>query len=429
MRLLFFNRSFHPDIEATGQLLTELCQDLSRDHEVVVVAGRGYNTARFGSWLPVRREQLDKIRILRAYNPRLNKKRFLGRIVNLLSYYCFGFAAGLFAGRPDVVIVETDPPVLGLIGMFYARLYRAKFVFYVQDLFPDVGVALGSLRHPWLVKLLETCTRWTLRGADKVIVLGEDMAARIKAKTCCDDSRIRVIPNWVDTTRVRPLAGLNPFRHKHQLEGKFVVMFSGNLGLSQDLERVVSIAADLADHDKMQFVFIGEGAAKAGLVKQAAALQLKNVLFLPYEPKEALSESLSAADVHLVTLKRGVAGLIVPSKAYGIMSAGRPFIAAVEEHSHIAEVIQEHACGIRVDPESTEQLRAAILRAAENPEMLEKMGQRGREAAVKCFDRQVSVGKFRALLAEIAQETTPPDGKSDEAGKSEESLCATKTGR
>lgn len=409
MRLLFFNRSFHPDIEATGQLLTELCQDLSRDHGVVVVAGRGYNTARFGSWLPIKREQLDKIRILRAYNPRLNKKRFLSRIVNLLSYYCFGFVAGLFAGRPDVVIVETDPPVLGLVGLFYARLYRAKFIFYVQDLFPDVGVALGSLKHPWLVRLLAACTRWTLRGADRVVVLAEDMAARIHAKACCDDSRIRVIPNWVDTTKLQPLTGVNSFRQKHHLEGKFVVMFSGNLGLSQDLGRVVEIAASLASHDRIQFVFIGEGAAKAMLMNQAAVSQLTNVRFLPYEPKEALSESLSAADVHLVTLRRGVAGLIVPSKVYGIMAAGRPFIAAVEEHTHVASVIEQHGCGIRVDPESTEQLKAAILRAAENPGMLAKMGQQGREAAVTCFDRQVSVGKFRALLAEVTQESTSSD--------------------
>lgn len=429
MRLLFFNRSFHPDIEATGQLLTELCQDLSRDHEVVVIAGRGYNTARFGSWLPVRREQLNKIRVLRAYNPRLNKKQFLGRAVNLLSYYCFGFLAGSFASRPDVVVVETDPPVLGLVGMFYARLYHAKFVFYIQDLYPDVGVALGKLRNPWLIKLLEVCTQWTLRSADRIVVLGEDMAARVKAKGCRHGSRIRVIPNWVDTTKVRPLTRLNPFRQRHQLEGKFVVMFSGNLGLSQDLERVITIAANLANHGRIQFVFIGEGAAKAGLMNQAVALQLANVRFLPYEPKERLSESLSAADVHLVTLKREVAGLIVPSKVYGIMAAGRPFIAAVEEHTHIAEVIQQHACGIRVDPESTEQLRAAILRVAGNPDVLEQMGQRGREAAVRCFDRQVSVGKFRALLAEIGREPNPRDGHGGGAGKSEEAWRAANAGR
>ncbi|MFA6564702.1 MAG: glycosyltransferase family 4 protein [Verrucomicrobiia bacterium] len=420
MRLLFFNRSFYPDVEATGQLLTELCQDLSRNHDVVVIAGRGYNIARFGSWLPVRREQLDKIRILRAYNPRLNKKQFLGRVANLLSYSCFGFLAGSFAGRPDVVIVETDPPVLGLVGMFYARLYHAKFVFYIQDLYPDVGVALGKLRNPWLIKLLEVCTQWTLRSADRIVVLGEDMAARVKAKSCLHGNRIRVVPNWVDTTKVRPLTGLNPFRQRHQLEGKFVVMFSGNLGLSQDLERVVTIAANLANHGRIQFVFIGEGAAKAGLMNQAAELKVKNVRFLPYEPKETLGESLGAADVHLVTLKRGVAGLIVPSKAYGIMAAGRPFIAAVEEDTHIAQIIQEHACGIRVDPESTEQLRAAILRVAENPDVLETMGRRGREAAVTCFDRQVSVRKFRTLLTELRQETNSSDGQDDATGKSGE---------
>jgi len=405
---LFFNRSFHPDVEATGQLLTELCQDLSREHSVTVVAGRAYNMDRFGSWWPVKRELCDGVRILRAYNPRLDKRRFGGRLLNLFSYFCFSLVAGFFTGRPDVIVVETDPPVLGLIGLFFSRLYRAKFVFYLQDLYPDVGVALGTIKNRALVQLLELCTRCALCSADRIVVLGEDMRRRVLAKGCGHDDRIRVIPNWVDTKKVLPPAGCNSFRQRHQLQDKFVVMFSGNLGLSQDLERVVTIAASLANSDRIRFVFIGEGAAKVGLMGEAGIRKLENVRFLPYEPKDKLSESLSAADVHLVTLKRGVAGLIVPSKVYGIMAAGRPFIAAVEEDTHIAQIIQEHACGVRIDPESTEQLKAAILRAAENPAALEIMGRRGREVAVKCFDRQVSVEKFNALLAEVGKETDLP---------------------
>lgn len=403
MRLLFFNRSFYPDVEATGQLLTELCQDLSGNHDVVVIAGRGYNIAQFGSWLPIRREHLDRIQILRVYNPRLDKKKFLGRVANLFSYYCFGFMAGFFAGRPDVVIVETDPPVLGLVGMFYARLYRAKFVFYIQDLYPDVGVTLRKLRNPWLIQMLEACTRWTLRSADRIVVLGEDMAARVRAKGCCDDSRIRVIPNWVDTAQLRAKTAPNPFKDRNGLSGQFNVMFSGNLGLSQDLERVITVATNLKGRDDVRFVFIGEGAAKVGLVERGRRGGIRNLVFLPYQSKETLSESLSAADVHLVTLKRGVAGLIVPSKVYGIMAAGRPFIAAVEEDSHVGRIIRDHRCGLRIDPESEEQLQAAILWALENRKELETMGQHGREAAVRCFDRKVSVGKFQTMLEELRE--------------------------
>ena len=163
MRLLFFNRSFHPDVEATGQLLSELCEDLSDEHDVTVVAGRPYNMQRFGSWLPVKRETWERVRILRAFNPRLDKRSFIGRVLNLLSYFCFSFVAGFFAKRPDVIIVETDPPVLGLVALFFAKLYRAKLVFYLQDLYPDVGVALGKLKNPLLVRMLEASTRKTLK--------------------------------------------------------------------------------------------------------------------------------------------------------------------------------------------------------------------------------------------------------------------------
>jgi glycosyltransferase involved in cell wall biosynthesis len=401
MRLLFFNRSFHPDVEATGQLLSELCEDLSRDHDVTVVAGRAYNMERFGSCLPVKRERWGRVEILRAYNPRLDKRMFLARLVNLFSYFCFSFLAGFFARRPDVVIVETDPPVLGLVALFFARLYRAKFVFYLQDLYPDVGIALGKLRNPLLIRALDASTRRILNSADSVIVLGEDMRRRVLGRGYRHAKRIHVIPNWVDTTQIRPHVGLNAFRELHQLNRQFVVMFSGNLGLSQQLECVLDVAAMLAGDDRIRFVFVGEGAAKIDLMKGAHARGLRNTLFLPYQPKESLSVSLSAADLHLVSLQKGIAGLIVPSKVYGILAAGRPFVAAIEAESHAAQIVREHRCGIRVEPDSPEELKAAIVWAIDHPAELQKMGQRGREAAVKCFDRAASVGKFRAMIEEL----------------------------
>ena len=398
MRLLFFNRSFHPDVEATGQLLSELCQDLSRDHEVTVVAGRGYNMERFGSRLPVRRERWDRIEILRAYNPRLNKRSFPARVLNLLSYFCFSFLAGFQAKRPDVVIVETDPPVLGLVALFFARLYGCKFVFYLQDLYPDVGIALGKLKNPLLIRLLESSTQCILNNADRVVVLGDDMRRRVLAKGYQQADRIHVIPNWVDTTQIRPHTGVNSFRQQHHLDGCFVIMFSGNLGLSQRLENVVQVASEFADNDKVRFVFIGEGAAKAGLMEQARAQHLANVLLLPYQPKESLSISLGAADVHLVPLQKGVSGLIVPSKVYGILAAGRPLIAAIEEDSHPSQIIREHRCGLRVDPDSPAELKKAIDWAIGHPAELQEMGRRGREAVVEHFDRRTSVAAFQTMI-------------------------------
>ncbi len=242
---------------------------------------------------------------------------------------------------------------------------------------------------------MESSTRCILKNADRVVVLGDDMRRRVLAKGYQHPERIHVIPNWVDTTRIRPQTGVNQFREEHQLSGCFVAMFSGNLGLSQRLENVLTVAGQFADNDNVRFLFVGEGAAKASLMEQAKAQKLVNTLFLPYQPKESLSVSLSAADVHLVPLQAGVAGLIVPSKVYGIMAAGRPLITAIEEDSHPAQIVREYQCGLRVDPDSPAELRKAIAWAIDHPEELREMGQRGREAAVKHFDpadlrRQIS---------------------------------------
>ena len=366
-----------------------------------MVAGRAYNMERFDSWLPVKREQWGRVEILRAYNPRLDKRVFVARVLNLLSYFCFSFLAGFFAGRPDVIVVETDPPVLGLVALFFARWYRAPLVFYLQDLYPDVGIALGKLKNPLLIRVLEASTRRILKGADRIVVLGDDMRRRVLTKGCPHPERIHVIPNWVDTTQIRPQPGANLFRQQHQLEGCFVVMFSGNLGLSQRLEDVLTVAAEFTDKSGIRFVFIGEGAAKADLMKQARARHLGNTLFLPYQPKESLSASLGAADVHLVPLRGGVAGLIVPSKVYGILAAGRPLIVAIEEDSHPAQIVREHQCGLRVDPDSPAKLHQAIAWAVGHPSELREMGQRGREAAVKHFDRRISVAKFRNMVESL----------------------------
>jgi len=227
------------------------------------------------------------------------------------------------------------------------------------------------------------------------------MRRRVLDRGYRNAERIRVISNWVDTRQVRPHSGTNVFRQAHHLSDHFVVMFSGNLGLSQRLEHVLDVAAALDGDERVRFVFIGEGASKAGLMETARARGLKNTLFLPYQPKESLSVSLSAADLHLVPLQRGIAGLIVPSKVYGILAVGRPFVAAIEDDSHAAQIVREHGCGIRVEPDSPAELQAAIAWAIEHPTELQEMGRRGREAAVKCFDRTVSVGRFRAMIEEL----------------------------
>jgi len=394
LRVLFLNRSYYPDVEATGQLLSELCADLATRHEVTVIAGRpNFVDARTGH------EVHAGVQVARVRTLRFKKVRLLGRAVGLLSYLVQALWAGLRQRRPDVIVVETDPPVLGVLGAFLKWWHGSRLVFYLQDLFPEVGLILGRLRPGPLASFLRWATQVGLKNADRVVVLGEDMRRRVLARGV-EAAKIAIVPNWADAEALRPATGENPLRREWGVEGRFVVMYSGNLGLSQSLGHVLE-AAELLRGEPVEFVFVGEGAAKAGLMARAQERRLDNVRFLPYQPKNRLGESLGAADVHLIPLQRGLAGYIVPSKLYGILAVGRPYIAAVDEESEVAAITREWGAGLRVEPDSAEAVAAAVRWSLAHREELAAMGRRGRQLAEMHFDRRHSVESFERVLSEL----------------------------
>ena len=318
-RVLFLNRSFWPDREATGQFLTELCDDLSSDHEVTIVAGpccqdKDKNSAGFRLWS---RERRGKVTIIRTWGTRFSKSNLAGRLVNLGTYYLLAAIVAFRLPRPDVIVAETDPPLLGALAAALKRRWRCRLIYNVRDLYPDIAEVTGGVRSPFLLDLLRRGNDYAYRRADLIVTLGHDMARRIVDKGVPTD-KVVVVPDWVDCGRIRPLDS-NPFRRS--FGDKFVVMYSGNLGLSQQLEAVLEAADRLRDDNRILFALIGEGARKKWLEERARAMGLTNVTFLPYQPLENLGASLSAADLHLIPLAPGAAGCLVPSKIYGILAA------------------------------------------------------------------------------------------------------------
>jgi colanic acid biosynthesis glycosyl transferase WcaI len=398
LRLLFFNRSYHPDVEATGQLLTELCTDLATRHAVHVVAGQPNFVAVTGGGLGLLQEDHHEgVTVTRVRNLRFSKKSLLGRALGLLTYLVLAFWVGLRARRPDVIVVETDPPLLGLLGAILARWHRCAFVYYLQDLYPEVGLALGRLRPGLLTRLLHWATQVGLRRAEAIIVLGEDMRAKVLRRGISAD-KIAVVPNWADTDLIYPLSPLS------SRDGNLIVMYSGNLGLSQNLEQLLETARDLR-HLPVQFVIAGEGAAKDQLIAQAHAWKLKNVRFMPYAAKAKLRESLTTADVHFIPLRRGLAGAIVPSKLYGILAAGVPFIAAVDPESDVARVARASGAGLVISPDSTAELATSLNWCLQNRPMLGAMGQRGRWMSERKFSRSVCVDQIDSVIVKVAGAT------------------------
>jgi len=407
MHVAFFNRSYYPDTTATGQLLAELCEGLVHEHgcRVTVIAGVPLlpsvtsNASSAGKPI-VRREQHNGVDILRARGTRFSKARFAGRAANYVTYFLSACLAGLRVQRPDVVVALTDPPIIGLAALLAARRFRVPFVMSFRDIFPEVARLLEDFQSETVNRVLHRVTCFLARTADISVALGQTMRRRLIEGKGADPGRTVIIPDWADCGVIAPAEKDNAFSKEAGLCGCFVVMHSGNIGLSQGLEHLVQAAALLKGYPDLRIVLVGEGTKKAALIRQVEQLRLSNVIFLPFVPKERLRESFAAADVFVVSLKKGFAGYIVPSKLYGILAAGRPYVAAVEAESEVAQISQKYECGVVVNADDPEALADGILRVYQDAALARTMGENARRAALE-FDRSIHVRAYFDLFRRL----------------------------
>ncbi len=406
MKVCFFNRSYWPDQAATGQLLTELAQDLVGDYgcSVSVVAGRALHSREQtrGSVWPVTHEDHEGVRILRANGTLFGRRKFAGRAANYLTYFASALAATLQIGPQDIVVSLTDPPILGLAALMAARRAGARFVFLCEDIFPEVASLLDDFHNPTVNHALDRINRRLVREADAVIALGDRMKQRLVEEKGAPADRVHVIHNWADCEAITPGPKDNEFARAHGLHDKFVLMHSGNVGLSQNLDVLIDAAEQLRSREQLVIAIVGDGARRAPLEAMARQRGLANVRFFPYQPKELLHESFAAADAFLVSLKPGLEGYIVPSKLYGILAAGRPFVAAVDPSCEVAAIAREHACGTVAPPADPGAVAAAIASLCDNPSAARQMGDNARKAAW-CYDRRAAVRAYHDLFARVSR--------------------------
>jgi putative colanic acid biosynthesis glycosyltransferase WcaI len=406
VKICFFNRSYWPDQAATGQLLTELAEDLVSRFgcEVTVVAGpalhsAGQNQRRLR---PVRSETHNGVRILRSASTTLHPARFAGRVTNYATYALSAAVASLQIGRPDVVVAMTDPPIIGRLAIAAARRTNARFVFLCEDVFPEVAQLLDHFDHPLIGRSLDQLNRMLLREADATVAIGERMRERLVDEKGADPARVQVIHNWADCEAIRPGEKDNAFSRAHGLVDKFVLMHSGNVGMSQNLGVLIEAASRLRDDARIVIAIVGDGALRQRLEGLVLERQLANVRFFPYQPKELLHESFAAADAFLVSLKPGVEGYIVPSKLYGILAAGRPYVAAVDPSCEVARLAAQYQCGVLAAPGDVDALTAAVLDLAADPMRAKQMGVNARELALR-FDRRAAVLAYHDLFLRITR--------------------------
>jgi len=392
-RLLVLNQYYWPGVEATAHLLTDLCEGLADTYEVDVLTGVLHEHEHDPRVL-----ERNGVAIRRVRSTAYDRSGLAARAANYFTYLGSALGRGLVARPPDVVLCMTDPPMVGAIGLAVARRFHVPLVVVCQDVFPETAVKLRRLTNPVAVGVLRRIVRLYLRRADRVVSIGETMSRRLVAKGAPPD-RIVVIPNWVDLDEITPQPRDNAWAREHDLVDRFVVMHSGNIGHAQDLETLVRAAVLVQDLDRVEIVIVGFGARYAATFRLAQDLGASNVRFLPYQPREVLSESLSTADVHYLGLARGLAGYVVPSRINGILSAGRPVIVSADADSESAQVVETAGCGIAVSPGDPTAVAEAIRRAYAGDVDLAAFGAAGREWIEHHRARDDAIDRYRDLLA------------------------------
>ena len=400
-RVLFLNRSYWPDLEATGQLLTELCEDLAGRFDVTVVAGQPNHTTDELQNDCLASGQRHGVRIRRVRHTRFAKRARLGRLLNFATFTTSALFACLFMNRADIVVVETDPFTLPLVGHVLRLLWRCRLVVYLQDVYPDVAVALNIVREGFLTRLLRGMLARTYRSADRVVVLSDDMRELLMRWGVASE-RMVCIPNWVDTARVHPVKRDNPLRQELGIGANdLVVMYSGNIGLTQPLGHLLNVADRLRTRTDIHFILAGNGCAKARLEQECRDRQLPNVRFLDYQPLDRLAVSLSAADLHFIAVAEKLIRCLMPSKLYGVLASGTPCVVMAPLDSELCRTVQDHEVGFGVAPEDDESLVRTVLRAAENRDDLALRGQRARDLALSAFDRRQASDRVAELLHSV----------------------------
>jgi colanic acid biosynthesis glycosyl transferase WcaI len=386
---------YAPDVAPTGTVMTAIGDELAAaGHSLhIVTALPWYQHHRIEpGWggRPWRTERTPWGRITRVHPFPTDKSNIPARAAGFAGFTGLAALVAVFSPtRPDVVLAMSPPLPIGVAGLAVARLRRVPFVFNIQDVFPDVAVELGLLTNPRVIRIAAWLERFTYRHADAVTVLSDDLRVNVETKLAARGRRwpllagrrpavVEVIPNFVDARRITPSNPDNAYRAEFGLTGKIVVLYAGNVGLSQSLDLVVEAARRFAGRTDVVFVINGGGAARPALEASVTAAGLNNVRFIDFQPQDRLPEVLAAGDIHVVPLRRGLAKASVPSKLYSILAAGRPVLASVDPGTEVAVTLQRADAGVSVAPEDPDAFCAALAALVDAPSERARLGANGR---------------------------------------------------
>ncbi|WP_312193495.1 glycosyltransferase family 4 protein [Exiguobacterium sp.] len=409
-KIVFVINYFHPDYASTGQLMTELCMHLKEDFEITVIAAQpGYSEETFKEKgkKKIEIEYWNGMKIIRVQLPKVNKRSKLSRMKYIIQYFMLANIALLKEKNVDLIYTISQPPVLGgLIGTIGKLLKSSKHVYNIQDFNPEQAAAVNYTGGT-VYKIAKKIDQLNCLYSDHIILVGNDMKQTLENRFGKNHQLSHsVINNWTDENEIVPLSKKNPhvlsFLKKHHLEGKFIIMYSGNLGLYYDLENLIKVSSELRNFSDIHFLYIGEGASKKEMQDYVLKHNLENVTFLPYQPKEFIKYSLNVANVHLVVNQKGIKGVSVPSKIYGVMAAGKPILGVLEKGSEAEFLISTSHSGLVSEPQDYMQFVENIKDIYDMKcEERHEMGMRGRQYLDLYLRKELSLNKYKETLTTI----------------------------
>jgi colanic acid biosynthesis glycosyl transferase WcaI len=395
MHILLLNEYYPPDTSATAKMAAQVAETLAERHRVTVVAGRpSYDPDEVYPWSLLRKTVHNGVAVERVGSTAFPRHDMRKRVSNYLSYIALAIprAAAL---RPDVILSMTDPPFAGIAGALVSRLIGRPFVYNIRDLYPEMAVGGEIVNHSSWTDRWESLHRRALRRAARVIVLGHDMRDRILAKGI-DPDRVRIVRDGAVPSPAMPDRN-DPLVQQIRSGFSFVVLHAGNLGFYGAWNTLLK-AAEILRNESIGFVFIGDGANRVALESQAQTLP--NVRFLPFRPASEIPHVMAAGDLHIVSVRRGLEGVVVPSKLYSILAAARPILVVAPGTTDAAHIVSTEACGLSADPGDPEAVASAIRVLRDDPARLARMACCSRAAAEK-YARVKELHSFLAVLDEI----------------------------
>lgn len=409
-KLLIYAHYFYPDVASTGQILTELSQGMSDTFDITVICVvPSYSGAIEDKYKSKRIyiEEYKGIKVIRVRVPEFKKSNKISRIKNLLAYFFNSIIATLKIPKQDYIFTISQPPILGgILGVLGKWIKGGKLIYNIQDFNPEQTIAVGYAKNKLLLNTVMTVDKFSCKNSDKVIVVGRDMQETLKNRF--NNKKVPnniFINNWIDEKEIYPLEQNNhkivEFKEKYNIQDKFIIMYSGNIGLYYDLENIIKVIGEFKDREDVVFAFVGDGTVKSKIEEYVTNNKLNNVTFIPYQDKADLIYSLNAADIHWVVNAKGIKGVSVPSKLYGVMAVGKPVLGVLDKGSEARIIVEECNCGVCIEPGNYKEISNNIKYILNNKELIKSLGENGRKYLEVNLTKDVSISKYKDTILSL----------------------------